>query len=566
MSWCHIYYITSVILYIYSTCVTASEYYVSAGAPCPSTNAPCYSLSYYTANYKSYFTSDTIFYFQEGTHTLHGTLKISNVSNITLQGLGHIEQSFHEKVLQSTSVIMCSNNNNTGIKFSSSRDVVLKSLTLANCAVFDSYLQINISLLFVDINIVRLERVSVQNGSGFGLVLENVFDVLIANSSFAKNQPLKTCTDCLGGNAYILYYDQRTNKTQYNFSIIQSNFTFGLNRKGCTREKGYYIIQSSGGLSVYLLSTQSYKIQFIIESVVFYNNIANVGANFLFFANNTGLYSLVMNNTISTYGKALIFSTDNYECTSGAGMTLLQVYTPSNESEIIVENCIFAHNFAQDFGGGVAIGLLATAGNIEFKNCTIYNNTAYYGSGMGLYGFSSVLLTFKFADISFNSNKVPKKVDTFQSALLLVYIENVIFEQIDVSNHDTTGLLSYNSQLTFNKNANFVNNSGILGGGMALYDSSHLILKEQTNISFVNNYASESGGGIFVSETFIARDFPTFCFFRFEHDHSTNAKLYFLNNKAKISGDVLYGGNVDYCINGHEFLNILITPNRQDYQ
>ena len=30
MSWCHIYYITSVILYIYSGYVTASEYYVSA--------------------------------------------------------------------------------------------------------------------------------------------------------------------------------------------------------------------------------------------------------------------------------------------------------------------------------------------------------------------------------------------------------------------------------------------------------------------------------------------------------------------------------------------------------
>ena len=556
MSWCHIYYITSVILYIYSTCVTASEYYVSAGVPCPSTNAPCHNLSYYTANYKSYFTDDTIFYFQEGTHTLHSTLKISNVSNITLQGLGHIEQSSHEKVLQSTSVIMCSNNINTGIKFSSSRDVVLKSLTIANCGVFDSLLQINISLLFVDINIVRLERVSVQNGSGFGLVLANVFDVLIAKSSFAKNQPLKTCTDCLGGNAYIQYYNQPTNKTQYNVSIIQSNFTFGLNRKGCTREKGYYIIQFSGGLSVYLLSTQSYKIQFIIESVVFYNNIANVGANFLFFASNTSLYSLVMNNTISTYGKALIFSTDKYECTFGAGMTLLQLYTPSNELEIIVENCIFAHNFAQEFGGGVAIALLSATGNIEFNNCTVYNNTAYYGSGMVLYGFASKLLSFHFKYISFNSNKVPKKVDTLQSALLLVYIENAIFEEIDVSNHDTTGLLSYNSQLTFHENANFVNNSGTLGGGMALYDSSHLKMKEQTNISFVNNYASESGGGIFVSETTIARDFSTFCFFRFEHDHATNAKLYFLNNKAKISGDVLYGGNVDYCINGHEFLNI----------
>ena len=206
MSWCHVCYITSFILYTYSQYVTASEYYVSSGAPCRSTNAPSHNLSFYTANHTFYFTDDTIFYFLEGTHILQGTLKISNVSNITLQGLGHIEQSFHDTVMQSTSIITCSNNNYVGIKLSSNRDVVLKSLTIVNCGGFDSDLQRNISLLFVNVNIVTLEWVSVQNGSGFGLFLANAFDVLIANSSFAKNQPLKTCTDCLGGNAYILYY------------------------------------------------------------------------------------------------------------------------------------------------------------------------------------------------------------------------------------------------------------------------------------------------------------------------------------------------------------------------
>ena len=547
---------TLFILYIYSGYVTASKYYVSAGAPCPSSNAPCHNLSHYTAHYTSYFTDNTIFYFLEGTHTLQDTLKISNVSNITLQGLGDINQSFHETVMQSTSVIMCNDNNNIGIKFSSNKNVVMKSLTITNCGRFDISLQINISLLFHNVNIARLEWVSVQNGSGFGLVLANAFEVLIANSSFAKNQPLKTCTDCLGGNAYILYHNQATNKTQYDVSIMQSNFTFGLNRKGCTRRKSRYIIETSGGLSISLLNTQSYKIQFIIESVVFYNNIANVGANFLFFASNTGLYSVLINNTISTYGKALTFSTDSYDCTFGAGITfLVHSHTTDDEPAIIVENCTFAHNFAQQCGGGVFIGWSATYGNIKFNNCTVYNNTAYYGSGMFLYRFPSTLPTFNFAYMSFDSNKVPNKVDTFQSAVLLVYIDNVTFEQINVSNHDTTGLLSYTSQLKFHKKSNFVNNSGTLGGGMALYDSSYLILKEQTNISFVNNYASESGGGIFVSETAIGPGFINYCFFKLEFEDSTNPTLYFINNKAKISGDVLYGGNVDYCLNADHFLD-----------
>ena len=78
------------------------------------------------------------------------------------------------------------------------------------------------------------------------------------------------------------------------------------------------------------------------------------------------------------------------------------------------------------------------------------------------------------------------------SAVLLLYVNNVTLEQIEVSNQHTTDLLSYNSQLTFHKNVNFINNSGTLRGGMSLYDSSHLILKEQTNISFVINYAYAS--------------------------------------------------------------------------
>ena len=141
MSWCHIYYIASVILYIYSGYVAASEYYVSARATCPSINAPCHNLSYYIAYYRYYFTDNTIFYFREGTHTLQDTLKIINVCNIILQGLGNIKQSFHKTVMY-TSVIIC--NYSSNIKFSSS--ILLKSLTIANCGGFYNHMQTNVSI------------------------------------------------------------------------------------------------------------------------------------------------------------------------------------------------------------------------------------------------------------------------------------------------------------------------------------------------------------------------------------------------------------------------------------
>ena len=226
MSWCHIYYITSVILYIYSGYVTASEYYISAapnGVPCPRTHLLCHNLSYYTDNYSSYFTDDAIFYFLEGTHILQDTLEISDVSNITLQGLGHIEQGFHETVMQFTSVIRCSSYNRIGIQFTSSRDVVLKSLTIANCGWLSGYTKyVCASLLFLNTNNVTLEWLSVQNSSGNGLVLFNAFDVLINNSTFANNRN----PNIYVANALIYYSEQAKRLSRIN--IVKSNFTLAL--------------------------------------------------------------------------------------------------------------------------------------------------------------------------------------------------------------------------------------------------------------------------------------------------------------------------------------------------
>ena len=63
-----------------------------------------------------------------------------------------------------------------------------------------------------------------------------------------------------------------------------------------------------------------------------------------------------------------------------------------------------------------------------------------------------------------------------------------------------------------------------------------------------NNHASESGGGIFVSQLLV-KDIYTTCSFQII-SYNSIAWLYFVNNKANISGDVLYGGkNVNYRLN-----------------
>ena len=489
MNWCHIYYITSVILYIYSGYVTASEYYVSAapnGIPCSHTHLPCHNLSYYTADSTSYFTDDTIFYFLAGTHILQGTLEISGVSNITLQGLGHIEQGFHETVMQSTLVIMCSGNiqffNSGNIQFFNSMDIVLKLLTITNYGINLNANQ-SISLVFGNTNSITLEWVSVQNKNG--LCLYNVFDVLITNSTFVINRGPKT----MDVGTSLNYFNDQVKK-MVRVNIVKSNFTLSSGT-------GMGLVFNNGNVEI------------IIENSEFSHNTA-----------------------ADQYGGGI--SIDSY----------------SGNCRMKFINCTIYNNTAQ-WGGGVFILLHYGSGSIEFSNCIMYNNTAYYGSGLliiALY-FTSTS-NVHFTNVSFQFNKLRKKLNKYQSAVLLMNIENVLFDQIDISNHNTTGLLSINSPIIFDGHNTFINNCGINGGGMALLGFCQLLLKQNTNISFVNNHASESGGGIFVSQVADNIDMIN-CPFKGSSIYNNDIKimLYFVNNTADISGDVLYGGGISNCRN-----------------
>ena len=641
MNWCHIYYITSVILYIYSGYVTASEYYVSAtlnGVPCSNTHLPCHKLSYYTPDYASYFTDDTIFNFLEGTHILQGTLEISGVSNITLQGLGHIEQGFHETVMQSTSVIRCSDYNRGGIQFISSTNIVLKSLTIANCGFSWNMYYIKVSLLYIDINNVALKWVSVQNGSGIGLYLYKSFDVLIANSTFANNGGLKDDAD----NAVIFYNHKVKRLSRVN--IVKSNFTLGsgsgMNFSYFSDNKVEVIIKKSkfshntgggiritsyarsgsievsnctiydntaqkigGGVEIYLYhhhssasiefsnctiygNTAQYgggvEIFFLngngnveFSNCTIYNNTAqrNGGGVVIFLINVIGSIEFsnctVYDNTAQIYGGGVWIYLSHHDGSASIEFTNCTIYDNSvmfgggvaifffnGNGNVEFSNCTIYNNTAHNSGGGVQIRLFYGSGSIEFTNCTIYNNTAYFGSGLSAIQDSSTS-RIHFTKVSFYFNKVSNKLYKYQCAVLLENIKNVIFNQIDISNHDTTGLVSMSSLIIFEGHNTFINNSGINGGGMALLGFSQLLLKNDTKITFVNNHASESGGGIFVSK-FIDGNYETICSFTNYLNYGAKAKImfYFVNNTADISGDVLYGGRISGCSNfrfDHQF-------------
>ena len=173
------------ILMVSEHCCTATEYYVSAadGPPCPN-NTICYPLSHYVNQSHLYFTSDTVFYFMEGTHHLLKTLWINSVSNLTFEGLGSLKQGFHETVLQSTSIIQCPDVDPfsvltiTYIEVGYSHLITISHLMINGCAEYLAY----------DTGIA-LHYVSIQNGpNAYGFICTGIQDITISSCSFTGNR------------------------------------------------------------------------------------------------------------------------------------------------------------------------------------------------------------------------------------------------------------------------------------------------------------------------------------------------------------------------------------------
>ena len=142
-------------------------------------------------------------------------------------------------------------------------------------------------------------------------------------------------------------------------------------------------------------------------------------------------------------------------------------------------NCTIYDNTAHFDGGGMYVTSFAKSGSIKLSNCTISNNSAYFASGLVLRSFqttSTSTNSFHLTNVTFYFNKVINMPDVcqkgYRSVVVLLNIKNITFDHIEVSNHKTTGLVGVNSLITFDGHNMFVNNSGIYGGGIALYELS----------------------------------------------------------------------------------------------
>ena len=583
-----------------------AEYCVHAPDGAPNStckNESCLDLPTLARNGQTYFTNNTVFNFQKGTHFLpeDGKLIISFVSNLTLQGMDvETNRGFHETITYSTAVIRCPplgrGSTSSGIVFLSCANVTIRMLTIADCGATISPL-LNwraslfierVSLAIVETKDVYLEQVSVHNGSGYGLAAVNAYGITINSSSFSLNNLnayYNSCKflRCRGGNAAILFTNPpscpKSVNWTYQVNILNSNFSFGVD---LSAPSGGI---ATGGLGIFMEQTNGiFGVDVTIDSVTAHGNTGMAGANIgLNVMNSVIYYTATIRNTLSQNGN-MIYQLPEPSLFHAIGGGLLVTVgistangisnhscatTPNQrpENPLAITNCNVLDNQALGGGSGIMLRFYGTSSPSQYvsiQSCNIKRNIGLVGMGAYVennyagYIFGTPM-SFLLKDVNITNNIPCNFEREGESNIVTVYVgvvHNLTMDGVRIVDNRAKGMDALNTGLIMTGAPSvFQNNTSTRGGGLALHGDSYLILKPHVEVYFINNRAETYGGAIYVEKTFATRKE---CFFQlmlnsslspsFFSSSRTIPKVHFQRNSAMVAGSVLYGGEVDTCL------------------
>ena len=581
------FYITAFLLLTSSHC---HVYYVKEpnGAGCPDNSADCHELAFYTNQTDRYFTSNTIFYFLEGTHVLEENelVIVRETSNLTLQGIGNMEKGSHETVMESPSVVSCANNVG-GILILNGSGIEIKNLTIKDCGgnlpnetvhqltnIGDALNKYDWSaytmalVLFRTLD-VKIEHLSIQNSTGYGLFAVNAFNTRVSHSSFAYNNLMNynNCGSwqCVGGNALFVYTIMINECDEipavYQLDITNSNFSFGFDNSSFSRI-------SAGGLAVYMEQIDAFGINVSVDSVVLYGNSGINSCNFRYWITASVVYHfLTIRNTLSVYANEINTMNSDQRITGSGFKIFLGIYTKNNDKKcynnsllippkttVSITNIRSLHNKGT-YGTGLFVfcNLPAEGHNIVINSSQFNNNSGFAGASLFLAQGNWQTYEFVLIDTTVTNSRQfhPSSDDGPESIKSVILVRRVLivrFIDLHVINNTMTGLVLLNAHAFFKGNHTvFVNNSAQNGGGLKAYGDSTMVLENPVEIKFLNNTAVERGGGIYVN---VVPYVKTPCFFQ-PHDPTLNKNAFFdvgfIGNTAERAGTVLYGVNVESC-------------------
>ena len=159
-----------------------------------------------------------------------------------------------------------------------------------------------------------------------------------------------------------------------------------------------------------------------------------------------------------------------------------------------------------------------------------------------------------------NNNSWQNHGSGLKTVIYALFVTNLVLSNVSITNNNMTGLAAFNTAVIVNGTSLFYNNTGINGGGLAMYANSFLVFYKHSILNFTYNHAKQTGGAIFVDAV------PEYnsCFFQYSDNvHPQSVKVIITGSKADIAGTVLYGGDITKC---HLFRSNVKVGNESFYK
>ena len=551
----------------------SEEYYVVAegGVSCPN-GLMCRDLNYYVNQSEVYFTSNTTLTFLQGTHALDqdSPVVIRGVTNITLQGLGVLEDG-----IDSTVVISCKNRP-SGFFLRDFDNVVLLGLTIVDCGFRLTQPQINsiaqqfnisqynfdyaisfegsFSILLLNGVHTVIEDFSIHNSTGYGLATANVYDLEITSSIFSGNN--FKCNYSLnifsivGGNIRLAYIDSTVCPRESGNVLMRNvSLSFGKNcgsNRVINDRKLFELAKTGGGLAVLTTSSKCGEVVFDFQDLDVFGNTGMIGSN------------------IFVEGLAMTMRFDRITCSNGIGgfggngiviYVTQSLSTEAAATELVISNSDFVDN---RFGaGGIAAGFYLAVyaskfyDKVTLESCFFSENAAFSILTVAKYNdVTEQTLKLNLLDVRLYDNGVAISSGdgNFVGAIVLVNCE-CFARGLEVVNTYYTGIEMLSSTITFTGNNLIQNNTHTNGGGMVLLRRSRVLFRPPTVVSFLNNSADGYGGAMYIPQD-IVESYVGPCFYQIDdptQSTTPNVIIRAVNNSAGITGSFVSGGNLGQC-------------------
>ena len=422
---------------------------------------------------------------------------------------------------------------------------------------------------------VEMREVSISNSTGYGLFAVNllgnsvIYGTTVSHSNYVAIDHFKhnfsLCKipenhQCSGGNVMLLYDKCKVCSAAESHQLELSHLVVEYGASLETWDVNLNT-EPAGGLTISPRQSEQYSVILTISDSVIAHNIGRYAGNVAVLLYGTNSH-ITFRNTFILDGNAGVKYYADISNSGGLYNFWGQLLDEGRFSKhLLIDNCTFENNNGVR-GGAIHISSISDDeldstqfATLVITNTDIRRNLGYNsvvrlqstrtGERLVSDNYLSVLLNnTKIHDngqlISANS-LLPKNNLMSESTVFCSNLRKLNFMDVTISGNAMRGLhIIYSTQVFFSGTNYITGNKAYYGGGILTYKGSFSMVAG-SYLYITSNQVRDCGGGIYAID-----DESNFCFFK-EVAGSHPAEVIMRNNTANISGNSIYGGNIDFC-------------------